>query len=60
MLFRKKDGKLVEINKKDFVNDIEYYKTIIETYGFVYNAKDNYSTKTKTDVIDSIIYLSKK
>lgn len=61
MLFRKKDGTLVEINKKDFINDIEYYKAIVECYGVVYdnNAKDVYSIK-KTDVMDKIISLSKK
>lgn len=62
MLFRKKNGTLVEINKKDFVNDIEYYKAIAECYGFVYdnNAKENYSVKNKNDVMDKIISLSKK
>lgn len=61
MLFRKKDGRLVEINKKDFINDIEYYKAIVECYG-VYdnNAKEVYSIKNKTDVMDKIISLSKK
>lgn len=62
MLFRKKNGTLVEINKKNFINDIEYYKVIAECYGVVYdnNAKENYSIKNKTDVMDRIISLSKK
>ena len=63
MLFRKKDGTLVEIDKKEFVNDIEYYKAIAECYGFVYdnNAKDKRSFKNnQPTVMDTIISLSKK
>lgn len=63
MLFRKKNGTLVELNKKEFINDIEYYKAIAECYGFHYDntAKDKSSFKNnQPTVMDTIISLSKK
>ena len=30
MLFRNIEGKLIEINKKDFINDYLFYKKIME------------------------------
>ena len=32
MLFRTKDGKLIEINKKDFKNDKLYYQKIMSLF----------------------------
>ena len=31
MLFRDKQGKIVEICKKDYINDTDYYKAIMNT-----------------------------
>ena len=34
MIFRSKEGKLIEINRRDYNNDSSYYNAIIETlYG---------------------------
>jgi hypothetical protein len=33
MLFRDKNGKLIEINKKNFIYDIDYYNNIASIYG---------------------------
>jgi hypothetical protein len=53
MLFRNKDGTLIEINKLDYVNDVEYYKQVCSCYGidFVY---EHHNT------LETIISLSKK
>lgn len=53
MLFRRKDGTLMEINKLNYVNDVEYYKEISSCYGFNFVSKyDN--------VLEGILSLSKK
>ena len=31
MLFRDKQGKIIEICKKDYINDTDYYKAIMNT-----------------------------
>jgi len=53
MLFRNKDGNLIEINKLDFINDTEYNRAISECYGFLFNPKQH-------NILDTIISLSKK
>lgn len=53
MLFRDKDGNLIEMNKLDFVNDIEYYRNISKSYGFIFNPKEN-------NTFETILHLSKK
>lgn len=56
MLFRNKDGTLIEINKLNYVNDIEYYMAISECYGFKFDIKNHKSNTTLND----ILILSKK
>jgi len=53
MLFRCNNGKLIEINKIDFINDEEYYKFIASCYGYHFNSKQH-------NTIDTILTLSKK
>lgn len=53
MLFRRKDGTLMEINKLNYVNDIEYYKEIAACYGFNFASKHH-------NTLETILYLSKK
>lgn len=44
MLYRNNDGKLIQINKTDFLNDEKYYKQIISTvFSRVLNKPINYS-----------------
>ena len=44
MLYRNNDGKLIQINKTDFLNDEIYYKQIISTIFLrVLNKPINYS-----------------
>ena len=44
MLYRNNDGKLIQINKTDFLNDEKYYKQIISTvFSRVLNKHINYS-----------------
>ncbi len=53
MLFRRKDGTLMEINKLNYINDIEYYKVIATCYGFDFASKHH-------NVLETILSLSKK
>jgi hypothetical protein len=41
MLFRDENGNIVEINKADFSNDIEYYKKISSVYGINFNSNND-------------------
>ena len=34
MLFKSFDGKLIQINKQDYNNDIDYYKQVLKIKGF--------------------------
>jgi hypothetical protein len=44
MLYRNNDGKLIQINKADYLNDETYYKQIILTmFSRVLNKPINYS-----------------
>lgn len=54
MLFRDKTGKLVEINRKDFINDKEYYTKIASING-IYFDKNNNNEKNTTQYILNII-----
>lgn len=48
MLFKSFDGKLININKQDYNNDIDYYKQVLLIKGF--------KTKNKTyDVYNDIL-----
>ena len=53
MLFRSKNGKLIEINKKDYIDDKDYYRAISGCYGFIFN-------DTNSNMIETILALSKK
>lgn len=53
MLFRHRDGSLIEINKLNYSNDIEYYKAISSCYGFNFFHKNANS-------LENILSLSKK
>ena len=53
MLFRRKDGTLVEINKSNYLNDIEYYRDVSCSYGFNFIPKHQ-------NTLDTILSLSKK
>ena len=53
MIFRNKDGNLIEINKLDFINDTEYNRSVSECYGFLFNPKQH-------NALETIISLSKK
>lgn len=52
MLFRYKCGRIKEINKKDFLNDIDYYKKILEIKTFLCLNETNVAEKDK--LIDKI------
>jgi hypothetical protein len=54
MLFRSKDGRLVEINKSNYVDDVEYYRKIASCYGF------NFSYNKSNNTLEHILNLSKK
>lgn len=53
MLFRCNNGNLIEINKIDFINDEDYYKSISNCYGYNFNTKQH-------NTIETILSLSKK
>lgn len=53
MLFRRKDGTLVEINKSNYLNDIEYYREVSSSHGFNFIPKHH-------NTLDTILSLSKK
>lgn len=53
MLFRSKNGTLNEINKSNYLNDVEYYRNISLCYGYHFVSKHN-------NMLDEILYLSKK
>jgi hypothetical protein len=39
MLFKSFDGKLIQINKQDYNNDIDYYKQVLKIKGLNINNK---------------------
>jgi len=46
MLFKTQQGGYIEIKKQDFTNDIDYYREIIFTKGYVLkNNNTNYDNK---------------
>ena len=51
MLFRTKEGIIIEINRSSYNTDIEYYKEIMKINGYHFSTKDNISMKR---VLDSI------
>jgi hypothetical protein len=53
MIFRSLDGKILIINKKDFVNDIIYYKKIFDTKKKF--SKDNSINKNDSYTYSKII-----
>lgn len=55
MLFRDKNGKIVEINKKDFIYDIDYYKKIASINGIQFNIQVKQNTLTTMSSILSIV-----
>lgn len=57
MLFRNKDGQLMEINKKDYINDKDYYKTICDCYGIQFS---HVHVQNNNNTLNHILCLSKK
>jgi hypothetical protein len=53
MLFRDKNGKLIEINKDKFIYDTDYYNKIISIYGIKMNIK------CKPNTMNSILSIVK-
>lgn len=53
MLFRSMNGKLIQINKKDYIDDKEYYKAICSLYGVTFNQPTNHT-------LQYIVSLTKK
>lgn len=53
MLFRNKDGILVELNRLNYVNDIEYYRAISNVNGIKFISKQH-------NTLDTMLSLSKK
>jgi len=53
MLFRNKDGALVELNRLNYVTDIEYYRAISNVNGITFISKQN-------NMIDTMLSLTKK
>jgi hypothetical protein len=51
MLFRTKEGNIIEINRSSYNTDSEYYKEIMKINGYVFSTKDNISMRR---VLDSI------
>jgi len=48
MLFRTKDNKLIEVNRKNFTNDKEYYS-------FIFSLKFNKNFPEKNNSLEKII-----
>jgi hypothetical protein len=46
MIFRDKNGNIVEVKKSDYTEDKEYYKKIAEVYGLSFSIKPE-NTKAK-------------
>lgn len=55
MLFRDKNGKIVEVNKKDFIHDIDYYNKIASIYETCFNVQ----VKQKTSTMQTILTIVK-
>jgi len=53
MLFRNNEGLVIEINKNDYITDVEYYRKISECYNIVFAPKKN-------NTIEHIFKLSKE
>ena len=51
MLFRNKEGKLVELMRCKFTSDTDYYKAIMENRGSTNIAKANSERKKIIDII---------
>jgi|TARA_B110000467_G_C18126177_1_gene370659 hypothetical protein len=51
MLFRNKDGNVIEINRSAYNTDSEYYKEIMKSKGYIVSTKDNISMKRVLDAI---------
>jgi len=54
MLFRTKDGKLIEINKKDFKNDKLYYQKIMSLFYNNENTNTNNSEQLMQNILSKI------
>jgi len=55
MLFRDKNGKLIEVNKKDFIHDHEYYNKIASIQGIHFNLQNNQTSLTSMNTILRIV-----
>lgn len=58
MLYRNSDGKIVEINKNDFMNDKLFYEKIMELktpFSKLYYEKNKVKKNYSTFIIDDLI-----
>lgn len=55
MLFRDKNGKLIEINQKDFIHDHEYYHKIASINGIQFNMQVKQNASNTMNMILNII-----
>jgi len=53
MLFISFDGKLIQINKQDYNNDIDYYKQVLKLKGFNIQNKHNDLDKDILDILNT-------
>ncbi len=53
MLFISFDGKLIQINKQDYNNDIDYYKQVLKIKGFNIQNKHNDLDKDILDILNT-------
>ena len=53
MLFKSFDGKLIQINKQDYNNDIDYYKQVLKLKGFNIQNKHNDLDKDILDILNT-------
>jgi len=55
MLFRNKEGELIEIRKSDYKNDLLYYQAIMNTIKYNNNSLSQSENKKEISQMDDII-----
>lgn len=55
MLFRDINGKIIEVNKKDFIHDVDYYKKIALINGIQFDIQVKQTSSTTMNSILRIV-----